>query len=133
MILVVADTIGQVEQVVTLGGSEALAQIYRNEGRRAFMVDEIPAGPFYAGEGDVLLARPLIEIGDLDLEIGKAATVRVGARPASVSAFFQGSPAGTESVANGEWSIEVDQPGSYTFVFTAEFPYAPTLVMKVAA
>jgi hypothetical protein len=119
MILIVADSIGQIEQVITLGGSEALAQIYRDEGKRAFMVGQIPAGLFYAGEGDVLLARPNIEIGAFDLKVGEEVDVTVGA--ASVDVYFEGHPAGSEAITGGKWSVEVDTPGTYTFVFKAAF------------
>ncbi len=70
MILVVADQVGRVEQVVTLGGSEDLVEIYRGQGKRAAFVAQIPPGPFYMGEGDVLLPMPLVEVSDFDLKIG---------------------------------------------------------------
>jgi hypothetical protein len=133
MILIVADVAGRVEQILTLGGSEALAQIYRDDGKRAFMVDQIPAGPIYAGEGDVVIEQPRIEIGDFDLAIGQETNVSVGMKPAAVDVYFEGNPAGSETIAEGEWSIEVDQPGTYAFVFKAAFPYADTVVTKVVA
>ncbi len=48
----------------------------------------------------------------------------LGAQPATVSVFFESNPAGSETISDGKWSIEVDQPGSYTFLFQAAFPYA---------
>jgi hypothetical protein len=131
MILIVADDAGRVEQVVTLGGSEALAQIYRDQGKRAAFVEQIPAGQFYLADGDVPAVCPQIEISDFDLKVGEEVSATVGAT--SVDVFFEGHPAGSETISGGKWSVEVDTPGTYTFLFRAAFPYADALVTKVAA
>lgn len=125
--LIVYDDKGQVEQIITLGGNRQMMDAYKAAGKHVLeSFDTLNTTNVYVKNGEIL-ERPATQVQPFSLSVGQETIVSVE-QHSRVDVFFNELLVASEDIQPGGWPVEVDLPGSYSFVFCGEFPFSETTV-----
>jgi hypothetical protein len=130
--LVIYDDNGAVLQSIMAGDFEALEAIYREKGHKVLAVDHIDDPERLYVVNDKLLVRPVVSVGG---EIRTVAadgvdTLHFVTYPVSYSlkVWLGNTVVHEESATTGVLDFSTTEPGIYTLMFEAAFPYFRTIL-----
>lgn len=129
------DDTGFLEQTIFVGDFEKLQLLYEAAGKKVIQADQIDDKAYVAN--GVLTPRPEVAVTGAVRQIKADGldSLHFDVAPGSftLSLTLVGTVIQTESVTDGALDFSVTEPGSYTLLFNATFPYYPAQITVVAA
>lgn len=127
MMVIYNPATGEVSQAIFSGDFEALEAVYKANGYDP-LVGDYSGNPAMAYVKDgVITERPMVQVGGTirNIKADGQDALELTVSPASftVSIGLNGDVIHQESDTTGSFSFSTDQPGTYTIVVQAAFPY----------